>query len=388
MKSGSKPTILGAIGATSLCLLGVAFAGGQQAAPAQKPLMAEDVFKNVQVLRGIPVNEFMETMGFFAASLGANCTYCHIAESSGSWARYADDNDKKQTARKMVLMMKGINQTYFGGKRVLTCYSCHRFGERPKVIPSLAEQYGTPPLEDPDVVPATVPNAPPADQILDKYIQALGGAQKVAAFTTLVATGTYQGYEGEPRPVQIYAKAPAQRTIIVNTLSGNSVNTFDGTNAWAAVPDTEGPVPLLSLSGGDLDGARVEAQLMFPARLKQTLTDWRVGFPFTIGDKDVNVVQGMSPAKSPVKLYFDVETGLLLRIVRYSESPVGLNPTQVDYEDYRDVNGIKIPYKITNTWTDGRSVTLLKDVKTNVPVDASKFAKPAPPVAPTKTAMR
>ena len=94
--------------------------------------MAEQVFKNIQVLRGMSVNEFMETMGFFAASLNANCTYCH---ELGTWESYAKDElPAKQTARKMVLMMNQINQTYFAGRQALTCYSCHRFGTTPKIV--------------------------------------------------------------------------------------------------------------------------------------------------------------------------------------------------------------------------------------------------------------
>ena len=96
----------------------------------------------------------------------------------------------------------------------------------------------------------------------------------------------------------------------------------------------------------------------------------------------MQVVQGMTARKSPVKLYFDAETGLLLRVVRYTDSPVGRNPTQIDYSDYRDVAGIKMPFHVTTTWTDGRSSVDLTAVQQNVPVDAARFAKPAPPVAP------
>ena len=63
-----------------------------QQPPTPRPPLSEEVFKNVQVLKGIPVNQFMETMGFFSASLGADCTFCHVPESGGSWEKYADDN--------------------------------------------------------------------------------------------------------------------------------------------------------------------------------------------------------------------------------------------------------------------------------------------------------
>ena len=137
-----------------------------------KPAMAEQAFKNVRVLKGIPVDQFMATMGFFSASLGETCTDCHSAESGGNWAKYADDNPRKETARRMIGMMNAINKTYFGGKREITCYSCHRGVERPDVTPNLADLYGPPPSKEPDELREPAEQSASADQILDKYIQA------------------------------------------------------------------------------------------------------------------------------------------------------------------------------------------------------------------------
>ena len=367
------------------CMLAAARTGGQ-AESAQKPLMAEEYFKNVQVLRGISVKEFMDTMGFFAASLGENCTFCHVEESSGDWSRYADDNANKQTARKMLLMMTAINKSYFGGRRMLTCYSCHRGGETPRVTPNLAEQYSAPVLEEPDEITEQAAGAPSVDQILEKYIQALGGAQRLASLTNFVARGTYQGYDDpEKHPLEMYAKAPDERTVIVQTGNGPSTTTYDGHSGWIAAPDADQPMPVMTLTGGDLQGARLDAILPFPAALKQTFSQWRVGSPANISDHDVQVVQGSNPGESPVKFYFDQQSGLLVRVVRYTNLPVGLNPTQVDYADYRDVSGVKLPFRWTVTWTDGRSVTELTQVQPNVAIDAAKFSKPMPP-APVKSA--
>src|SRR3954447_25263354 len=145
-----------------------------QVAPEQTAQMADQVFKNVQVLRGLTVDEFMGTMGFIAASLSMNCIDCHVTDSASDVAKFADDTPLKQTARKMILMVKALNSTNFGGKAIVTCYSCHRGADRPRGIPSLADQYGTPPPEDPDdveIVGTPEAGAPSADQILDKYIQ-------------------------------------------------------------------------------------------------------------------------------------------------------------------------------------------------------------------------
>lgn len=376
-----RRTMVSAMAVT--CLLAAARTGGQ-AESAQKPLMAEEYFKNVQVLRGISVKEFMDTMGFFAASLGENCTFCHVEDSGGDWAKYADDNANKQTARKMILMMGAINKSYFGGRRMLTCYSCHRGGELPRVTPNLAEQYSAPALEVPDDITEQAAGVPSADQILDKYIQAVGGTQRLAGLTSLIARGTYQGYDDpEKRAVEIYAKAPDERAIIVHTPNGDTTIAYDGRSGWIAAPDTDQPMPVMTLTGGDLQGAKLDASISFSGGIKQLFSQWRVGFPTSINDRDVYVVQGSNPGEFPIKFYFDQQSGLLVRVMRYTNLPVGLNPTQIDFADYRDVSGIKVPFRWTVTWTDGRSITELNQVQLNATIDAAKFAKPP---APAKSA--
>jgi photosynthetic reaction center cytochrome c subunit len=353
----------------------------QTPASARKELMAEDVYKNVQVLRGTPENQFLATMGFFSASIGESCEFCHDDESS--WAGYAKDNEHKQTARKMILMMNAINQSYFGGSRKLTCYSCHRGTDFPKVTPNLAEQYSAPTVDEPDVITEPATGEPSADQILDKYIQALGGAQRLAGITSISAKGTYQGYaELEKSPIEIFAKAPGQRVTIIHTSNGEWTTTYDGRTGWVAEPGR--PVPLLELTGQFLQAVKVDADLAFPGRIKQSFSQWRVGYSSTVNDSEVEVLQGMSDGNFPVKLYFDKQSGLLVRQMRYTNSPVGLNPTQIDYNDYREVGGVKMPFRWTIIWTDGRATAELSEAKANVAIDAAAFAKPAAPAASGK----
>ena len=366
------------------CLLAITGARSQAVKNGtdQKPQTSEEAFKNIQVLRGIPVNEFMGTMGFFAASLGMNCTDCHVNESAGNWDRYADDTPLKQTARRMVIMMNAINRSDFGATRLVTCYTCHRGVQHPEVTPSLDEQYGAPPPADPDqveVLPNT-PNSPSAaEQILDKFIQAIGGTQQLAKLNSFVAKGTYAGFDTDFQkvPAEIYAKAPNQRTTTNHLHGGDNTTTYDGREAWLAAADR--PLPLIMLTGGDLDGAKLDADLSFPALLKQNLSKWRVGFPpVTIGDRAVQVVEGTAAEGTRVKLFFDKESGLLVRQTRFIDTVIGLIPLRVDNSDYRAVSGVKMPFHWQTTWVDGQSTTELTDVQPNVPVAAAKFAKPAP----------
>ena len=374
MRAGSRGSTV------SLIVAGVVFLAVAVRAqgPSEKPPMAEDVFKNVQVLKGIPVNDFMGTMGIFSAALGMSCEDCHRSGDS-SWANYAADSPRKQMARSMVVMMATINKTHFGGRQAVTCFSCHRGTDRPKVTPNVALLYDTPPPEDPRDIIDQVPTSPSADEVFDKYLAALGGAARVAGLTSVTAKGKSVGYgpDSEERALEIFAKAPNQRTTIVHTSSGDSTTTFDGRVGWLAAPHR--PVPVLAVAGADLDGLRVDAELMFPARIKQIATKWRVGRAVAISDRDVQVVQGTGAGGVTATLFFDAENGLLVRQIRYVESPVGRIPTQVDYSDYREVSGVKLPFKWTVTWLDGRDTIELSDVRANVPVDATRFAKPAVP---------
>jgi photosynthetic reaction center cytochrome c subunit len=372
----------------ALWLLNTASAHGQ-AAPA-KQLMSEQAFKNVTVLTGIPVDEFMDTMGFISASTNYNCTDCHVEPKvEGDWSVFAEETPRKATARRMILMVQALNKTNFGGARAVTCYTCHRNTQgAPKITPSLAEQYGEPPTLDPNEVEIRrqAPGAPSADQIFDKYLQAVGGVQKAATITSIVFKGTYQGYAEPKAPVDIYVKAPNQRTMIVHTDAGDRTTTCDGSNGWMAAPAMDKPFPVITYTDGDLDGVRLDAVLSFPAGIKEAITRPLVGSS-SIDDKDVIVVQGTANGgRSPIKLYFDQQSGLLVRQVRYADTIIGRVPTQVDYSDYRDVAGagVKLPFHVITTWTDGRSDVLLTSAQTNVAIDAAKFNQPPPSVPPKK----
>jgi hypothetical protein len=291
----------------------------------------------------------------------------------------------KIRARAMVKMVNAINEANFGGRPFVTCYTCHRGSQKPKVIPSLAVQYGEPPPDDPDEVEAVngARVTATADQILDKYLQAIGGAQNVARVTSFVATGKSVGYRGfgGGGVVEVSAQAPDKRATHISFPEypdrGVSVRTYDGRTGWIATPLAV--VPKYELGGSERDGARLDAMLLFPAQIKQALTDLRVGLSQTIDDKDVTVLQGNGPNGTLATLYFDEKSGLLVRTVRHGRSPIGRVPTQVDYSDYREVGGIRFPYRWTFAWLDGRDQFDFADVKMNVRIDPATFGEPRIP---------
>jgi hypothetical protein len=259
---------------------------------------------------------------------------------------------------------------------MVTCNTCHRGTNNPNVMPSLTQLYATPLPEEPGDPFVQAPRQPPADQILDRYIQLVGGAQP-AAFTSYVANGLYRGFDDSGQtPVEIYGDSMGRRATIVHAASGLTTTTYDGRAGWIAAPATDRPFPLIAVTGQELEGHKLEADLFFPSRIKQALRNWRVGFPTEINDREVQVVQGTTAGGSVATLCFDAQTGLLVRMIRYGVSPVGRIVTRVDYSDYRDVGSVKMPFKWTVSWLDGRSTFELARVQPNVAIDAAKFAKP------------
>jgi hypothetical protein len=347
----------------------------QQAPPNAAPQMSETFFKNIQVLKGIPVDEFMDTMGMFAASLGYDCASCHSDQIHNDRDAFAITTPSITRARGMVAMMNNINRMYFGGQPRVSCFTCHHGQIRPENIPDLALQYGEL-IDNPNGITLQPDRSTTVEGVFTRYMQALGGADRVAKFTSFSARGTYAGFNtgGGEVPVEIYAKSPNQRAQIVHMPDGDSVKTFDGMNAWAA----EGwrPMPLLPLTGSNLQGAKVEAIASFPALIQKSFSRWQTGGALIDG-KGLQVLQGTNEGELPVNFYFD-DTGLLVRVVRWNRTAVGTVPTQINYTDYREVSGIKVPFHIEITWTDGQNTIVLNEVRPNVAIEASRFARPAP----------
>ena len=343
----------------------------QAATDAPGPKKAEEQFKNIQVLKGVPAEQIFPTMQFITASLGVECEFCHVQN-----AFEKDDKKNKQTARKMMEMMFAINKDNFEGHREVTCYSCHRGSANPQAIPAVM-------TEEPIVAESkavmsepirrkrkTMPE-PSAEQLLDKYLQALGGAAAIDRVRSLVMKGTID-FGGKSLPIDIYSKDPEKRISFTHMPDGDSVTAFNGHEGWLGTPGH----PLREMHGSDLDAASMDADLHLATHLKAMFSEIAVRGAEKIDDHEAYVVLGQREAKPPVRLYFDEQSGLLVRLVRFGETALGWLPTQIDYADYRDTNGVKIPYRWTLARPNGRFTIQVSDVKQNVPVDDAKFAKP------------
>jgi photosynthetic reaction center cytochrome c subunit len=382
MMRGRKTLVCVSMGAALVCLLGVgsmrvlSAEASAQAGQEAAPLTTDKLFRNIQILKGIPIDTFFDAMGMFAASMGDDCTYCHSKDSVFRHEAFGDPTPRIQKARQMIVMMQALNKTYFGGQPRVTCFTCHRGSYSPVNAPRLSLQYGAPD-DDPNVMDFPTNTRMTSDQIFERYLKAIGGPGALSKVTSLVAKGTYSGFDtGHAEvPVEIFAKAPNQRSWIIHMFNGDSYRVFDGRNGWFAGPDS--PAPIVALASGNLDRARIEAAIAFPASIKTLYKEWRVGRT-TIDDKDVSILQGSTPGLLPVNFYFDNNTGLLIRMVRWNETPVGPVPTEINYDDYRDVAGVKMPFTWTASQTFMQMTIKLSGIQPNAPVEASRFVQPPP----------
>ncbi|MBI4886780.1 MAG: photosynthetic reaction center cytochrome c subunit [Acidobacteria bacterium] len=389
MNVGSRRALFGAAVIGAVCLWGAAL-GASQAAPAAPAQtagvpMSEQVFKNIQMLRGIPVDTFFDAMGMFANAMGNDCTFCHVSKAYFDKAMFAEQTPRMQRARGMIAMMNTINKQYFAGQPRVTCYTCHAGSQSPRSDPDFMTQYGTP-IEDPNIRDFPTDRRIVADQVFDKYFQALGGVDRLAKFTSFTGKGTYAGFDTsfDKVPVEVYGQAPGKTSMVVHLEIGASTKTYDGTNAWLAGPDT--PMPLMTLTEGNLDRFRLEGMVAFPsAALKQAFAQWRGGRT-AIDDKEVIVLQGSADGQPVANLYFD-ESGLLVRLIRWTRTPVGFVPTEIDYSNFRDVSGVKVPFNRRVRQTYMEMTLELSDVQANTRIDASRFAKPAPVQGPGSAAV-
>jgi len=334
---------------------------------------AEQVYKNIEVLKGVPAGQVIPAMQFITASLGVQCTFCHVEDHFEK-----DDKKPKQIARDMMQMTFALNRNSFEGHREVTCYSCHRGAPNPLTIPVVGgESQPSPAAANgngtaPPKLPANLPTVP---QLLDNYVRALGGSAAIEKITTRVEKGSIT-FHGQSQTIEIFTQAPDKQSIIRHMSGGESVvTTFEGQSGWSIAPGR----PPREMHDADIAAARMDADLQFPLHIQQIFPELRLEYPVKIAVRDAYLLLAIREGQPPVKLYFDQESGLLVRMVRYAETPLGRNPTQIDYTDYREVDGVEIPFRVSTSQPGNISIIQLDEVRQNLPIDPAKFAKPQPP---------
>jgi hypothetical protein len=343
----------------------------------------EDEFLNIKSFRGQPADHLIPTMVYFEAALGVGCGYCHDNDAT---KRELDTKPQKDIARRMIEMVNGINKSSFGGAPRVTCFTCHAGRPAPIGMPNVVGQ-PLPPALGEDYL-ANLPPAPPvpnmdASQVIDKYIAVAGGAGAVQKTPSLVANGTMtQRRIGRPFPaqqVEISSKAPGMQLIATRAGQADNLLAYGPTGRWAKA----GNGPVRNLRRGEGDATMLEDVFNLPAQIKTILVEPRMDRPEIVMGRELTVVRGRTQHLPLVKLYFEKESGMLRRIVYNQESSAGPYPTQVDYSDFRDVGGRKVPFIWIISQVRNREFTWVMQNVRAAAVEDSKFARP-----PAATASR
>ncbi len=365
-----------------LCMLGVAFiVAGMSEKPSRgqtasgntsllRERSATEAFQNIHILKEIPADQLVPAMQFITYSLGVECSYCHV-----EGALEKDDKKPKQIARKMMQMMAAINRDNFDSMQMVTCNSCHRGAPHPVAIPVIAEGGSGPAVESPLGEDTSTTNAPPAEQIIAKYVEAIGGTAALQRISTRQEKGTIN-ISGRNLPIEILSRIGGKQLTVIHLPNGDITTTYDGASGWTSAPNR----PAREIPALEVASAQPEVDLQLPLHMKQLFNVKTVARE-KIGNRESYVVAGMNSGEIAAKFYFDKESGYLLRILRYTKSPLGRNPTQIDYADFRTLDGIKVPFQETIARPNSRLTVQIAEAKFNVPVDETKFARPA--VAPT-----
>jgi photosynthetic reaction center cytochrome c subunit len=358
----------GAIGITLawlcvLCICGMSLRGtsvhAQNTAPQSK-------FKNLQVLKDVSPDELIPAMNFIAASLGVQCEFCHVRDAFDK-----DDKETKKTARRMMQMMFALNANQFNGERAVTCYTCHRGSHKPVSIPMVDPK--APYLSEASAAAAeSRTDLPSPEDVVNRYIQALGGAAAIQAVSSRTASGTVSFDAGPGFPIQILSKSPSHQATFIHLAAGDSSTIFDGQNGWLKTPSGS----VRDMSRAEIDGAKLDADLQFPLSVKKTFQKLTAVRTEKVNGHDAVLLLAMNPSGPPLELYFDRQTGLLLRQMRFGSSPLGLNPTQIDYDDYKPFDGVQVPMHLVITRPNRTMDIHLQQVAQNAPVDDAKFAHP------------
>jgi photosynthetic reaction center cytochrome c subunit/MucB/RseB family protein len=325
---------------------------------------AGEVYKNIQALKDLRATELDGVMNFMCGALGVGCTYCH----TNSWD--SDEKTAKLAARRMILMTRAINGEHFSGNPAVTCYTCHR-GQQ-NSVPNPPPDFAASHSRD-DVATRAKPAAlPSTDEIMARYIRAIGREAAIQKIKTRVSRGTETTTNlmtpASATSIEIYQTTENKLLIVRNNSRGATMEGFDGVKGWAK--DGRGS---RELEGREVAEAVRDADLLRYVNLRAAYPQMRVLGKEKVADREAYVVGATSRDDSREKLYFDAQTGLLIRKYVAFKTAFGTIPEVTDFDDYREVNGVKLPFTITWSLPPFGSIKKFTEIKLNVFIDNGMF---------------
>jgi len=321
--------------------------------------------KNIKALQDLPESQLFLAMNFISDSLGVHCDYCHV-KSGDKWLWASDEKPPKATGLAMIRMVLAINKEHFDGGRKLTCYSCHRGSLQVATLVPL------PPhdlfKERAAIVPRTV--LPPAE-IVARYRSAIGGDAATNVRTIVMNAAVDR--EAGPSTVEIVLKPPDRMLITATTEKGVAKQGLAGSSGWVLSGGTLTTLPAESVASLRNAAATFEA-----VKFAEDVSRLRNPRIEKAGDREAYAVDVVADAVTTRTYFFDIQTGLLLRRRITTQTMIAPLSEQVDFDDYRDVGGVKLPFLIRSSDvasydTTTRTVTT---IRTNVAVDDAIFNAP------------
>ena len=365
-----------------LFALAIAFATNS-AVNSQEDKPAEQVRKNIQALKGLPDSQFMPLMNYFNASLGVRCNFCHVMKD-GHLDFASDEHEHKGIARQMIKMVQDTNKNSFAGKNEIACFTCHQGRPIPAAVPAfpLAAPMGPAPRPPAaagaaPAAPPTPPAAPPAaEAVWDKYVAAVGGKEAAAKLKTRTLMGTFTNGNNQTIKGEVKFAAPGKLMTTMTTTNAEgqmveNVLATDGTTGFA-----KNPGGVRALNPVQLNDLKALADVLNAVKLSDPLPKLSNGRGMRINDRPTTVVR-YEQSGLRTTLLFDAETGLLVRRIDSFPTILGAIPKQYDFEDYKEVDGVKLPMTVRVYSVEGANTGVWKftEVKHNVSLDGVKFTQ-------------
>jgi hypothetical protein len=379
----SKERLMRAVACAGLSLVAAVLVAGRferrSSAAPQAEKTAEQEYKNIKVLKGLPASQLIPLMQFFTVSLGTNCNFCHVGrDAKGELHWESDDKREKTTAREMMQMVITLNhsQGYGLDPGAVSCYTCHRGRTGPVSLPTL-------PLPEPTPAPTPTASATPAtprpretpptvQQIYDKYVAAVGGADAAAKFQTIVFKGTRDSAQGK-WPFEATLKGPDKFVMVTQVPQRGTFSAgLNGATGWVSNPNLT-----RALTPSELNDARHMAEGFRLIKFTPTPTMRSVGRR-KVGDLDAYIVIDRPSEGVSRRYFFDAQTGLLRRITTLTQTMLSPLQEQIDFDDYRDVDGVRVPFVVRWSSMDanGTTVRTITEVRHGAPVEDKVFEMP------------
>ncbi len=314
-------------------------------------------FKSIKVLNDMPSDQMGKVMNMMSSSLGVNCAFCHTS-NDGDYEKEGVEN--KDIARQMLKMTFDLNKNYFEGKPEVNCNTCHQGQSHPRAVFPLT----APSANDEQIKQTEI--KPDVFKLIDKYTMATGGESRLSLKSLQIKALRIEPDGKTTEPEEIWLR---NRQVLTETRYGDYLvqELFDGENAFKF-----GNSSPIQIKRDEAEQIKREAQLLV-GDLKAIYEKMDFRRVEMINGRKVFRVDAITADNQTDRLYFDSETNLLIRRSSATPTILGFHVFQVDYLDYKNFGGFKLPTTIKYAMPQIYWTRKIKTLKSNSMIDDQKF---------------